>query len=677
MEAKPYPEAKRRILIERSVEDIIAFLDEVTDTKGREFIRTQLLPRTVTGFRPGHAPLTLTVPKLISNLSDERELTKPDSRIWDMFNNVWRCWVGSHQALNDILLEFDNKADFDDNEMCITPPNSELDRQCFQVLLEASLNNKIYQETIRRFYEYGYFNQCNQIEDIINEARPREEIERRQQIEQIPEQVDRLHQEIEELRTQISNLEPISELQQVLDQREIEIQQTFENQLAQLNVSENVSQLNLLIESLNSRISEVETYLKTQIETLENSQTETDSGINDFVEHIEGIIRQLEQKIEDTDQSVTEKFEQTNSAIRDITERLDSMDSTIAEIKIMVEEQNQTKVQRIARQAIEIGKRYESKLASDTGRYSNEEEYLEKMTTFQKKFGLTNLEEKDDSEEIAAAVHIAMKAFPALEITDDRLIKIWQLICGNHLHITKINVELGWLGPQDWFPNLFSEECFDKRLERDDLDISIQEMLKLGDMPWAIHLNNCDKSYPDSYLPSFLDWIKKTCGEGMKVFLTRCSGTNRCITSEDFYERVARLLKPNEQAPINVRHLEDIHVVTHSDWVSWCDTDTSASVSFEKQLTLLKKLQTIIENMEVQLPDKIVPDIGHYLQLSHNILTPTLALDWALTLRLLPWIENQPEIVDSIYNMSNGEEDELPHFNKGIQQAREKANESD
>ena len=662
MHAKPYPEAKRRLLIERSVEDFFAFLEEVTDSQDRTFIRNQLLERNVNGFIPGHAPLTLTVPILISKLKKEQELTNPDSRIWDMFNNAWRCWVGSHQELNNILLEFDNNADFDENQQSIVPPNSELDRQCFVVLLEASRNNQIDQETIRSFYEYGYFDQCDQIEDIINEALPREEIERRQQIEQLPEHVERLRQEIEELCTQISNLDPISELQQELDQRIAEVQQSFENQLAQINVSENVSQLKQLIESLKSQIGEVDTSLKTRIDKLEKLQVETDSGIDEFVNLTERESTQLKQQIQNINQSVEE--------------RLDSMNSAIANIKSMVEEQNQTNVQRIARQAIEIGRRYGTKLASETGGYSNEEEYLEKMSIFQQKFGLTNLEERDDSEEIAAAVHIAMKAFPALEITDDRLIKIWQLICGDHLHIIKINVELGWLGSQDWFPCLFSEECFDKRLERDDLDISIREMLKLGDMPCAIHLNNCDKSYPDSYLPSFLDWIKKICGDGIRVFLTRCSGTNRCETSEDFYERVARLPKPNKQVPINVRHLEDLYVVTRNKWVSWCHPDTSAGTNFEKQFKLLKAFQSIIENMEVQLPDKIIPEIAHYLRLSHNILVPTGALDWALTLRLLPWIENQPEIVDSVYIRFNWEKCELPHFYKGLQQAREKNNES-
>lgn len=662
MHAKPYSEAKRRLLIERDVNDFVDFLKKVTDSEGKEFIQTQLLPHNIAGFRPGRAPLTRTVPMLIQNLRNEQELTNPDSRIWDKFNYAWMYWVGSHQVLNDILLEFDNKADFDDNEQCIVPPNSELDRQCFQVLLEASLNNQICQETIRRFYEYGHFNEDVQIEDLIDKALLQKEIEQRKQIEQIPEQVDRLCQDIEELRIQFSNLEPISELQKVLDQRVAEIQQSFENQLTQINVSQDVSQLKQLTESLKSRISEVETSLNSQLDVLENSQPVTNSDINDFVDHIENITEQIEQQIQNNNQSVAE--------------RLDSMDSSIAQIKSMVVEQNQTNISQIARQAIEIGKHYKIKLTSDTGCYRNEEEYLEKLSIFLQKFGLTNSEEKDDSEEIAAAVHIAMKAFPALEITDDRLIKIWQLICDDHLHITKINVELGWIGSQDWFPGHFSEECFGERLERIDLEISIQEMLKLGDMPWTVHLNNCDKSYPDSYLPSFLDWIKKTCEDGIRVFLTRCSGTNRCITSEDFYERVARLPKPKKQASINVRHLEDLHIVTRREWMSWCRTETSTNVSFDKQFKLLKNIQAIIENLEVQLPEKIITEISHYLQLSHNILPPTLALDWALTLRLLPWIEIQTEIVDSIYNRSNSEEWELQHFYKSLQQVWEINHES-
>ena len=337
MQAKPFPEAKRRILLERSVEDFVAFFEDITEEI--QNTRKQLLHYQVPGFRLGNAPLNITVPILISKLKKEQELTNPDSTIWDMFNNAWKCWVGSHRQLNDILLNFDNTADFDENHQCVVSPNSELDSQCFEVLLEASLNNQIDQETIRRFYEYGYFNQCEQIEDRINETRTREEIERRQRMEQLPDQVDRLRQEIEELRTQISNLEPINELEQVLAQRITEVHQSFEKQLSKLKISQNVSQLKQLSNSLktqigeveksiSTQIGEVETSLKTRLDALENSQAETDSAINDYVDHTVEIFTQLKQQIQNTSQS--------------IEERLNAMETAIAENNSMAEEHIQT-----------------------------------------------------------------------------------------------------------------------------------------------------------------------------------------------------------------------------------------------------------------------------------------------------------------------------------------------
>ena len=45
MEAKPYPEEKRRILIERSIPDFVAFLKEITE--GKQFIQEKLLESQV------------------------------------------------------------------------------------------------------------------------------------------------------------------------------------------------------------------------------------------------------------------------------------------------------------------------------------------------------------------------------------------------------------------------------------------------------------------------------------------------------------------------------------------------------------------------------------------------------------------------------------------------------
>ena len=532
MQSKPYPEEKKRILIERSRTDFVAFLDEVTDHEGEAFIRNQLLPRNIPGFRGGNAPRSLTVPRLITRLRNEQELTNSDSPIWNSFKNAWKFWIRSHRELKEILLEFDNKADFDENDACVEPPNSELDIQCFKILLEASSNDKIDQETIQRFYDYGYFNKNEQIQDLINKALPREEIERRQRIKELPDQVDRLSQEIEGLRSQVSSMEPSNELEQVLDQQITEIQESFENKLRALdqqikenqqsienqssgsNFTQTVSLLRQLVNSLESRIVK-----------LENSLSDIQPTTNEYVNNVDNTVSQLAQQIQNTRQFVEGQLDEVNSAI--------------AEIESMVVEQNQTTRVHIADRASEIGRDFETKLATESERYGSEQQYLDNLELFQRRFRLTNSKNMDDSEEIAVAVHIALKAFPALEVADERIINIWKLICGNHLHVTKIHVEMGWLGFQDWFPDFFADECFDERLGRIDLNNSIRKMLEIGDMSWAIHFCNCDRSYPEVYLPQFLDWISKFGRSSIRVFLTRCSGSNHCVTGEDVYERVA------------------------------------------------------------------------------------------------------------------------------------------
>ncbi len=694
MHAKPYPEAKRRILIERDVGDFVTFLNEVTGSQRKTFIRNQLLQRSVNGFQPGHAPPNITVPILISKLKREQELTNPDSRIWDMFNKAWECWVGSYQELNDILLEFDNNADFDENQQCIVPPNSELDIQCFEILLEASLNNQIYQETIQRFYEYGHFNKDEQIEELIDKALPREEIERKQQIEQLPEHVERLRQEIEELRTQISNLDPISELQQVLDQRIAEVQQSFENQLTQLNVSENVSQLKQLIESHNSRL-----------DALENSQTETDSGINDFIEHIEAIIAQIEQQRQNTNQSVSEQLDRMNSVITEITaqieqqrqsidqsvsERLSGMDSAIAEIRSEVEAQNQPSdtsendshtletadnnrtTPRIAHEALRIGEYAAAKLEENREHYQDENEYLLTFQNYLRRYGIT------ESNDTAAAFHVALKAFPALEIADTRIFKIWNVICDRHFRYTKLFVEMGWFGLQDWFPKLLADECFGERLERIDLKISVQKMLEMGNMLWAIHFRNCDRSFPECYLPSFLQWTKDISDSTIKVFLTRTSGNNRCEITEDAYALMARLPEPEEEEPIEAQNLRTSGIiVTQSEWDAWCQPPSDVDQSLQNQFDIVNQLRSTINENGVRIPKTPLREIMRYLRLSQSIeMAPTRALDWALTMRLLPWIEKQPNIIENVLSRISQEYDDLEHFNEALQITHEKINES-
>ena len=160
---------------------------------------------------------------------------------------------------------------------------------------------------------------------------------------------------------------------------------------------------------------------------------------------------------------------------------------------------------RITAQALKLAEWYKTELKEKTERYTDENEYLDDFRYYLRRFGITNFED----EEMAAAIHIALKAFPAIEIADPRIIKVWKLMCDNHLYDTTINVEMGWLGLQDWFPEFFAEECFGIRLERVELEVSIEKMLEVGDMPWVICFCDCDRSFPETYLPGFLDWINE------------------------------------------------------------------------------------------------------------------------------------------------------------------------
>ena len=199
-----------------------------------------------------------------------------------------------------------------------------------------------------------------------------------------------------------------------------------------------------------------------------------------------------------------------------------------------------------------------------------------------------------------------------------------------------------------------------------DLDISIRRMLEIGDMPWAIHMGNCDRSFPESYLPRFLDWINEFSVGEIRIFLTRCSGVNRCEATQDVYERVACLLAPEKPEPIEARNLQPREIVTRHEWKSWCQPNHVVH-----QVEFLNQLQETIENTGAQIPIIILREIQRYLGISHGLLAPSRSLDWALTLRLLPWIAYHRELIDAMRNLMDQENCELPHFQKELLQAKE------
>lgn len=696
MEAKPYPEAKRRRLAERAAnnpQEFLGFFDEIQGKDSRKRLGEMLPPLKKGGFHKLPLRVKQQARELVHKLTRERDIENTASKAWETFEKVWVFWIQSVSELTRVLSEFDNAADFDENGQCIEPPNSELDRGCFEILLEASRDNRIARETIQRFYEYGYFEEDEQIESLIAKALPREEIESRKRLAALPDEVESLTETVKSLSTEVDTLSetvkslasrtppgaPANGAEQELEQRIAEVRADFEAQLQQLT-----QQIAAVCEPFEARLSKTESSatqivgLLKRIGSLESRISELTTSV-ERIDSLDAEVSELKTSVESsqTEPSATEFVElkqqvgelgrqmrQMRQDIHAVAPRLDALDEAVADINVQI--QPTTGEPQIADQALRLAESYAANLGPETGHYTDESDYLEHFGFGLARFGITDTDAT--GEETAAALHVALKAFSVLEIADTRVIEVWRLICGNHLHVTKLNVEMGWLGVRDWFPTLFSQECFEEELERIDLSASIEKMLETGNMPWAIHLANYDRSFPESYLPSFLEWIRRLSRpDSIRIFLTRCSGTNRCETNEDIYTWVARLPKPHAREPATARRLRPSDIVTLSEWDTWCcphpDTD--------EHLGFLEQLQSAIQNNGMSVPEPIFRDIQQYLQRSQGLLASSRALDWALTFRLLPWIGNRHEFINAVQTLIDGEPLELPHFQEGLQQARE------
>ena len=679
MQAKPYPEAKRRILVEFVKHDGNAFLkffDEITGTERKQSLQ-QILPTLKKGgFRKLDMQIKEQARLLAQKLTWEKEIENSSSQAWENFGKIWILWIESKPQLNQILQEVDNTVDFDENHMCITPPNSELDILCFRTLLEKKRNNQIDQETIQRFYEYGYFNKDERIEDLINQTPSLKEIEKNQRLEGLTEEIDELSRTVGELSQTVTDLnllfstkESTKKLEQRLVQRIVKVSQSFDPHLKKLK--QKIEKMN---KSLNTLLSKTEpdftqiiassqsiSTLETRLFGLEKSvkslgtKPATTKPANDMKQKVaQSVKQQIPDIIKQIDPQISNK-------IKPFENRFVAMEKVITQIKSKT-----TGGPKISTQALKIGERHKNTLIKKKERYDGEEDYLADFCYCLRRFGVS------DSEEVAKAIHIALKAFPAVEITDARIIKIWRLMCDDHFNLTTVNVEMGWLGLQDWFPDLFAEECFNEKLERSDLEISIKKMLELGNMPWVIYLRDCDRSFPDGYLPRFLNWIDELCKGGIKVFLIRSFRTNRCTTNEDFYAQVARLPKPKDPEPIESRNLRPSGIpLTLSEWRSWCLPNPDTNSQYDIYYDFLEELRSVVENRGWQIPIELLREVQHYLRLSHNIIARTPALDWALTLRLLPWLGNRHRLIDIVQNLVNESYQELPHFQEGLQVARE------
>lgn len=696
MQVKPYPESKRRMLIERTPTDFITFLEEIKYADGKRFVRESLLQKQVRGFRDGNALLKLTVPTLIKKLKNEQELTDSSSHVWDAFAKAWMYWVKSHPELDDLLTGFDNKADFDKTDKCIAPPNSELDVQCFAILLEASRDKPIHQEMVRCFYEYGYFNEAEEIESIVDQFPSCEEVELREAIERIPNRIDELSNEIDRLSRsiealnsrvnalEISNIEEKIEsiVNRLLSGEERETKERLEGFSGRTDeLSDAIDRLSQSIEDLDSRVSANET------DNVEQKLTQRIAKFNEaFNSKLHGLKEEIKEEIVENRKALNDQVVNNSQEIRQMVEQQgqDGITKLNTEIEARVEvlENRYEEAVRMIRKnklvtdepktshsALKKGEQYRQKLQENTERYEGEEVYLGDFCHALGRLGLID----SGDENIARAIHIALKAFPAIEIDrDQRIIKAWRLMCDDHFNFTRVHVGMGWFGWQDWFPGFFAEECFEEKLERGDLRVSMEKLIELGDMPWVIHMADCDRSFPDSYLPPFLDWVDELFKDSIKVFLTRTYEANRCQTGEDFYARVARLPTPKNPEPIEAKTLRSSKIpLTLSEWKSWCQPNPDANPNYEEYDDFLQAIRLAIEDEDVQVPMELLREIRRYLRLSHKIMADTQAFDWALTLRLLPWIGNRYELINVVQRLIDNSPQELRRFQHGLQMARE------
>ncbi len=606
---KSYPEEKRKILAERSINDVDDFVIFFEEIKGTDALSLQKMVTPPKGF-PKNKKLKPKIrhflfTQFISKLKGEREISDSNSVIWNQFGQIFRWWVKSQPEFFKIIEDFKNDADFDEkSNECVADPNSELDVRCFKVLLEANQNHQINQKTIRRFYQYGYFVEDKQIEDLINNALTQEEIEHNKRLSELPDKVDELLQTIADLESRISTVESANELKQELDKQITEASEVFEQNL----------------------------------QTLDKQITDTHKSFNTRIS----------------------KIESSTTKMADLSKQVNSLKSQSSALKKLVNSL-ETKLQttdspRIAYQAVQIGKNAAA-LLKDRKKWKNEKSYLAEFGIPLWRLGITD---SIDSSEVKA-IHVVLKTFSAIEITDPRIIDAWKSACGNNLRITTIDVGMGWLDSQDWFPKLFSEICFGEQMRPMDLDVSIEEMINTGHFLWAIHLSNCDRSYPECYLPRFLNWLGERKNY-VKVFLTRGLGKNRCKTSFETYNEVGQLPKPTKTMSIKPTSPPVSEFITDkSGWKQWCQP--ADEKLYQTEIQFLEKLQSEIEN----IPLTLLQDIRSYLLLSYQILEPDKALDWALYLRLYPWISGRNEIEDTLFSFIDQSNLELPRTTATLQ----------
>ena len=188
MRPKPYPDSKKTYLRERPSE-LLGLLLSLPLKQQQEAAR--LLP-PVDGFRTGQAlELHERLKRFFARI---RRWSDSD---WAKFQTMWGIWIRSNTGLSNILLGIDNSSDFADDAP--TPPNSALDINCFEKLVQASAEGKVSRETIDSFYRFGYFVEDERIEKLIRLARSEVELRLPLELHGLKDRISQTERAVESL----------------------------------------------------------------------------------------------------------------------------------------------------------------------------------------------------------------------------------------------------------------------------------------------------------------------------------------------------------------------------------------------------------------------------------------------------------------------------------------------
>ncbi|MCG8402124.1 MAG: hypothetical protein MJA84_11070 [Firmicutes bacterium] len=168
MNPKLYPPEKRLKISQRPLEEIYQFAHEVSRELWNAFV-LKLPP--VDGFRRGTPKELQRRFRIFIN-----RISRWNDMEWMMFKDLWVSWVKTHPHLDLLLSKFDNSTDFKE-DIKGKLPNSSLDVQCFQYLAQNSEESRVPRELIKRFYDFGYFQEDPIIEHYITIAKSTVELE--------------------------------------------------------------------------------------------------------------------------------------------------------------------------------------------------------------------------------------------------------------------------------------------------------------------------------------------------------------------------------------------------------------------------------------------------------------------------------------------------------------------